>query len=144
MRRRYMLALLPGIAVIATASVNGTFTYYKDVLPILQDHCQSCHQPNGMAPSSFLTYWETRPWAATIEQVVTVHKMPPEWSEGVAVIPKHTNGGLTPREIYTIVIWVEQGAPEGDAHDAPFPIYFEHASGPYQLCGSRQAGLGCR
>jgi hypothetical protein len=125
MRRRYVLALLPAIAVIAAASVNGTVTYYKDVLPILQDRCQGCHRPNQLAPNSFLTYRETRPWAEAIKQVVAARKMPPAWSEEVATAPPISHSGLTPREIYMIVTWVEQGAVEGDPHDAPPPLYFE-------------------
>src|SRR5208282_2564212 len=38
-------------------------TFYKDVLPILQDHCQACHREGEIAPMSFMTYEQTRPWA---------------------------------------------------------------------------------
>ena len=31
-------------------------TFSKDVLPILQKNCQSCHRPGEIAPMSFLTY----------------------------------------------------------------------------------------
>ncbi len=38
-------------------------TFYKDVVPILQDHCQSCHRPGEVAPMPLVTYEQTRPWA---------------------------------------------------------------------------------
>jgi hypothetical protein len=53
--------------------------------------------------------------------------MPPAWSEEVANAARISHSGLTPREIYTIVTWVDQGAVEGDPHNAPPPLYFEQA-----------------
>ena len=38
-------------------------TFYKDVLPILQANCQTCHRPGEVAPMSLLTYEQARPWA---------------------------------------------------------------------------------
>ena len=58
-------------------------TYYKDVLPIIQDNCQTCHRPTGqnisglIAPMSFMDYKETRPWARAIARKVESKEMPP-------------------------------------------------------------------
>lgn len=41
-------------------------TFTKDVLPILQRSCQSCHRPGTPAPMSLLTYADARPWARSI------------------------------------------------------------------------------
>jgi hypothetical protein len=38
-------------------------TFYRDVLPILQKNCQSCHRPGQIAPFSLLTYESARPGA---------------------------------------------------------------------------------
>jgi len=134
MRRWYSLALLPGIAAVAAASVNATRTYYKDVLPILQVHCQSCHGQDRLAPISFLTYRETRPWAEAIKQVVMLRTMPPSWSEETLFVPPTEHRGLTAREADTIVTWVEEGALPGDPRDAPPPLYVDWAerSAPHQ------------
>src|SRR5687768_17711659 len=45
----------------------ATPTFTKDVLPILQRSCQSCHRPGTPAPMSLLTYAEARPWARSIK-----------------------------------------------------------------------------
>jgi hypothetical protein len=127
MRRWYSLALLPGIAVVAAASVNATRTFYKDVLPILQVHCLSCHGPDHLAPISFLTYRETRPWAEAMKQVVMLRTMPPSWSQQTSLFPPTEHHGLTPREVDTIVTWVEEGALAGDPRDAPSPFYVDWA-----------------
>ena len=42
-----------GAAVAADESAPVTFN--KDVLPILQKNCQTCHRPGQIAPMSFLT-----------------------------------------------------------------------------------------
>ena len=41
-------------------------TFSKDVLPIMQRSCQSCHRPGTPAPMSMMTFAEVRPWAKVI------------------------------------------------------------------------------
>ena len=43
-------------------------TFYRDVLPILQKNCQSCHRPGQIAPFSLLTYESARPGARSREK----------------------------------------------------------------------------
>jgi hypothetical protein len=88
------------------------------VLPILQYKCQSCHRPGQLAPISFVTYRETRPWAEAMRTVVLSRKMPP-WPASVTTVALPGHRVLTQHEVDTIVRWVDQGALEGDAKDAP-------------------------
>lgn len=119
------IALLLGTAA-AGASVGSTVTFYRDVLPILQDHCQSCHRPGHMAPMSFMTYKETRPWAEAIKYSVSSNQMPPWFGERPYVPARvKEHGGLAVKDIETLVKWVEQGAPAGDRKDAPPPVYYQ-------------------
>src|SRR5262245_30741085 len=75
-----VLALVATVGV-ATAggqtSGAGQPTFAKDVAPILQRSCQSCHRPGQMAPMSLLTYQDVRPWARAIKQRVAERSMPP-------------------------------------------------------------------
>ena len=105
----------------------GKTTFYKDVLPIAQEHCQSCHRPGQVGPFSMLDYQSARPWAEAIEEMVATRKMPPTWGDEKLRLPMENHGGLTEREISTIVTWVEQGAVAGDPHDAPPPFDFDRA-----------------
>src|SRR5450755_3486823 len=70
-------------AAIAFAQEPGNPppTFTKDVAPILQRHCQTCHRPGEAAPFSMLTYEDTRPWAPTIKMVVTQKIMPPWFAD---------------------------------------------------------------
>jgi hypothetical protein len=122
MKPRYLLVFYPLAAALLAASVNATITYYKDILPILQTHCLSCHGTNPIAPIALRTYRETRPWAEAIADMVATRRMPPSWGDEELRLPMENHGGLTTREISTIVSWVEQGAVAGDPQDAP-PLF---------------------
>ncbi|MBZ5576382.1 MAG: cytochrome c [Acidobacteriia bacterium] len=123
MKRVSLISLLLGAATLSTATIAASVTYYKDVLPILQNHCQTCHRPGQLAPVSFLTYKETRPWAESIKYLVAAKRMPPWFAETPysPVVARHP--ALTVREIETIVRWVDEGAVAGDPKDAPPPTY---------------------
>ena len=54
-----------------TAFAADTVTFHKDVEPILQRNCQSCHRPGQAAPMSLLTYQSARPWAKAMKQKPT-------------------------------------------------------------------------
>ena len=77
------LGLVIGLAGPASAATEAEATYYKDVLPIVQENCQTCHRPSGhnisglVAPMSFMSYEETRPWARAIARKVESREMPP-------------------------------------------------------------------
>jgi hypothetical protein len=96
-------------------------TFYKEVLPILQKNCQSCHRPGQIAPFSLLTYESARPWARSIRTKVESRQMPP-WFADPHVGEFSNNPSLTDGQIEALVRWVDGGAPAGDAKDAPAPI----------------------
>ena len=95
-----------------------TATFYKDVLPILQDHCQSCHRPGQIAPMPLVTYAQTKAKAKAVSQMVRSKKMPP-WFADPKVGRFANDPSLTAEEIETISQWVEAGTPEGNRRDAP-------------------------
>jgi len=95
-------------------------TFYKDVLPILQQHCQSCHRPGEIGPMSFVTYTQTRLWAGPIGEAARTRKMPP-WFVDPCCGHFADDPSLTPQEIATLSTWAEANAPAGDPKDAPPP-----------------------
>src|SRR5579871_6293814 len=109
---------VPGVAF---ASANHPITFNKDVLPILQKHCQSCHRPGQVAPMPLLTYETARPWAKAIKIAVLSRKMPPWFAD-----PRYghfaNDRRLGESDIRKIAAWVDAGAPEGDAKDKPAPV----------------------
>ena len=75
-------------------------TFNKDVLPVLQKQCQECHRPNSIAPMSFMTYKDTRPYARAIEKAVVGRTMPPWFADPTVGHFKNTKL-LTDAEIET-------------------------------------------
>jgi hypothetical protein len=107
-------AQIPAQTVVPSAAP----TFYKDVLPILQTHCQICHRTGEIAPMSLMTYEETRRWSKAIAQAVASKKMPPWFAD-----PRYghfaNDPSLAPREVETLVRWADANAPAGDPRAAP-------------------------
>ena len=97
---------------VAACAVAAPPTFYRDVLPILQTHCQSCHRPGEIGPMPLLTYQQARPWAAAIRESVKLRKMPPWFAD-----PTHGEFANDPRlsrsAIETIDEWVKSGMAQG-------------------------------
>ena len=110
-------------SVRVEAAPSAAPTFNKDVLPLLQKQCQECHRPNSIAPMSFMSYKDTRPWARAIEKAVVARTMPPWFADPSVGHFKNTKL-LTDAEIATISAWVKSGAPEGDSKDRPAPVEF--------------------
>ena len=109
------LFALPGAAQAAPPAKP---TFSKDVAPIFQAKCQSCHEPGSIAPMSLVTFKDSRPWARSIKARVESRQMPP-WhiDRSVGVTHFKNDMSLTDDQIATIVAWVDQGAPEGNTAD---------------------------
>jgi mono/diheme cytochrome c family protein len=104
-----------------TASPANSPTFGKDVLPLLQKNCQSCHRPGQIGPMSLLNYEEARPWAKAIKAAVLSKKMPP-WFADPQYGHFNNDRTLKPQEVDTIAKWVDAGAPAGDPKQAPAPV----------------------
>jgi Copper type II ascorbate-dependent monooxygenase, C-terminal domain len=93
-------------------------TFYKNVLPILQEHCQVCHRAGGIAPMAFQSYEETKRFGPAIRISSDNRTMPPWFAE--KGIGKFSNdSSLSADEIATLTTWVGAGAPPGNPADAP-------------------------
>jgi hypothetical protein len=117
------------IALAITAAVQASkaeVTFTKDVMPILERSCQSCHRPGQIGPFSMLTYEDTRPWAKSIKQQVVQRNMPPWYIDKTVGVSHFKNDvSLSDQEIETIAKWVDAGAPKGNPADMPPPRKFD-------------------
>jgi len=125
MRAIAFSALNIGIFAAGLQAANPEkVTFHKDVAPVLQRNCQSCHRPGEAAPMSLLTYREARPWAKAIKQAVASKKMPPWFAEAGFGQKFHNDPTMTAAEIASLAAWADQGAPEGNPKDSPAPLAF--------------------
>jgi len=120
--------MAPQLAAQAPSrTAAGQVTFTRDVAPILQRSCQSCHRPNSMAPMSFLSYEEVRPWARAIKTKVTAREMPPWYIDRTVGLNKFKDDpSLSDKEIATIAAWVDGGAVQGNPADMPPARTFEN------------------
>jgi hypothetical protein len=105
---------------VANSPPGSVPTFYRDVLPILEQHCQSCHRAGEIAPFPLMTYDEARSKAARMAQMTGERKMPP-WFADPRFGHFSNDPSLTLRQIDTISAWARAGAPAGDPSQAPAP-----------------------
>jgi predicted negative regulator of RcsB-dependent stress response/mono/diheme cytochrome c family protein len=104
-------------------------TFSREIAPILYASCAGCHHAGGHGPFPLISYEDAKKHSAGIAAATQAHKMPP-W------LPEHGYGDfagklrLTDAQIKLIADWVNAGAPEGVASEAPAPPQF---SGDWQL-----------
>ena len=111
-------------AVPASAQSNPP-TFYRDVLPILQNNCQTCHRPGEVAPMSLISYEDARPWARSIKTKTTARQMPPWFADADYGLFANERK-LSSHDIATLAAWADAGAPAGNPKDAPAPKRFEN------------------
>ena len=99
---------------------GGAPTFYKDVLPILQQRCQSCHRAGEMAPMPLETYSQVRPFARAIAKVTQSRTMPP-WFADSCCGHFSNDPSLAPEQIATLCAWADAHAPAGVSRDGKRP-----------------------
>jgi hypothetical protein len=106
------------VAIVAAAvrlsghdPIGTKVTWEREILPIVQARCVSCHSPGGRAPMSLRTYEEARPWARAIREEVLTRRMP-QWSVVRGYGDFSNDPSLSAFEIALITSWVDGGAPK--------------------------------
>ena len=96
-------------------------TYYRDVQPILEQHCQNCHREGEAGPMPLETYEQVRPWASAIREQVMLRAMPPWFASREQKGHFANDPSLTDEQIATIRDWAGTGAQAGDPDPAHRP-----------------------
>jgi len=101
-----------------SAVIPAKVTYSRDVAPILNANCVTCHRPSEVAPFSLLDYGHVKKHAEQIAELTQSHYMPP-WKAKAGFGHFAGERRLTDREIELIKRWSAEGAAEGDQADLP-------------------------
>ncbi|MBL4821048.1 MAG: cytochrome c [Gammaproteobacteria bacterium] len=124
------VSLAAATLLLAPTVLAQQVTFHKDIEPIMQRSCQTCHRPSGAGPMSLVTYEEIAPFAGLIEYKTALRDragaMPPWYAEKDVGIQHFKNDpSLTDQEIAAISTWARTGAPKGNMADAPKPLVFD-------------------
>ncbi|MDQ3234988.1 MAG: hypothetical protein M3Q07_24535 [Pseudobdellovibrionaceae bacterium] len=110
----FLFPVLLGLQT-AHAADAPPLAYYKDVKPIVDAYCASCHSPGQIAPFSLTNYTEVFRFRKAIVTATQSKSMPP-WK----VDPLHDyiyDISLPAPHIQRLKDWVDQGAAAGDPMD---------------------------
>ncbi|MEC7189221.1 MAG: cytochrome c [Pseudomonadota bacterium] len=137
MRITLSISTLASAAVAALLSMPATLlaqseevTFHKDIEPILQRSCQSCHRDGGAGPMPLVTYEQVAPYAGLIEYKTGLRDragaMPPWYMEkDIGIQDYKDDPSLSDEELAAISTWARSGTPKGDIADAPEPLVFD-------------------
>jgi len=100
------------------APTGNPSSFYRDVLPILEQHCQSCHHARGHRPDALRNVRRD----SAIRQ-----RHPPRdaaeiygpWFADPNVGTFSNDPSLRPTEIETLAAWAEAKSPAGETKDVP-------------------------
>ena len=113
--------LLAAPSAFSADTATSSPTFHRDILPILQKNCQTCHRPGEAAPMALIDYESVRPWAKAIKAAVLARTMPPGYADPSAGHFKNDRR-LSDADVRRIADWADAGAPEGEAKDKPAPL----------------------
>src|SRR5436853_409459 len=109
---RQVFMMCGAVLMAAITGKTSGPTFYKDVLPILQSHCQGCHRAGEMAPMPLETYRQVKPFARAIAEVTATKVMPP-WFADPCCGHFSNDPSLTADQITTLRAWADANAPAG-------------------------------
>jgi peroxiredoxin len=102
---------------------HSDVTYTKDVAPILNKSCVSCHRAGQIGPFSLTSFDDVAGWADMIVEVTETNRMPP-WHADPKYGKFANDARLSEEDKQTLVKWTAAGVPEGDSKDLPEPPKF--------------------
>lgn len=100
------------------SGAGGTPTFTKDIEPLLQNRCQSCHHEGGIAPFGLVAYEDIKGLGVIARKRIEDRTMPPWGAFDVDTCkmqhPIKDDLRLTDGEIALFGRWVDAGMPQGD------------------------------
>jgi hypothetical protein len=102
------------------AGLELPVSYHRQVSRIVQEHCQVCHRSEGIAPFALETFEQVHARRAMIRLMTKTRRMPP-WFAHRDVGEFANDRSLPEKDLYTLLRWIDEGAPEGNRADAPPP-----------------------
>jgi hypothetical protein len=105
------------VQAIDTAA-SDTVTYHRDVRPILEANCVSCHAQGTIAPFRLDQFEDARHYSGIVALATAERVMPPTSVDASGACNTYADAPwLTDDEIEVLDAWDRAGAPEGNVDD---------------------------
>jgi hypothetical protein len=92
---------------------NTTTSYLRDIQPLIERSCQSCHTQGGVAPIPLDTPEQVTAVAAALFNAIEQNRMPPFFASAACRSWKGDNR-LSSEEKVLFKQWIDEGSPRGD------------------------------
>ncbi len=112
-----LLPILCGSLLILGAQLTpkpATPTFSKDIKPLIDSKCLSCHVSGGSAPFPLTTFAQVHKRAELIERMMLTRAMPPCYATSDFGDFCEAGGPITDEQGVTLQRWVAAGSPEGE------------------------------
>ena len=106
---------------------HDTISYTKDIAPILEQNCVSCHRDGAIAPWSMSSHAMVKGWSPMMREVVMTRRMPPGQIDNHVGKPLKDVAGLSVEEQQKLIQWIDQGAPKDGTADPLAGLTFSDA-----------------
>jgi hypothetical protein len=104
----------PGGSAEADAGASSSaLTWHRDVRPVVEQRCATCHVEGGFAPFALGSFADAHAHRASIAAAVDARTMPP-WPPSDACNHYEHDRSLTDAEREVIVAWARGDSAEGD------------------------------
>jgi len=123
MKLKILLPIMLLLFTRATTLYAHSPTWTDGIACIIYSHCSGCHNPNGIAPFSLMSYNDVFQNRLSIAASLQAKSMPPFPANQQKRKFAHANT-LSEHEMNEIVDWVNNFAPLGDASKIPSPPTF--------------------
>ena len=114
---RLTFVLVAGF-ITACGTAKSTPTYEKDIKPLMEARCVSCHAQGGIAPFALTTFEQVHAQKDAVQAAVEARRMPP-YLAGPGCTEYADDQNLTAAEIALIGAWATGGAPQGTPTGSP-------------------------
>ena len=114
-----LIACIP-LLISAHERITTKVTWDREIAPIVEARCVSCHSPGGRAPMPLTTYDQARPWAKAIKEEVLARRMP-KWHVVRGYGDFKNDPSLSAFEIALVAAWADGGAPKSGPAPATPP-----------------------
>ncbi len=121
MKKYYTLLII----ISSTFFAKAQLTWSDDVAEVFYQNCTYCHNPSGIAPFSLVNYQDAYDFRLSISPAVANGIMPP-WKADSSYQRYSHERILSATEKSTILDWIAQGAPEGNASNTPPPPVYNN------------------